>query len=193
MGGEKMSWYIDHVVKPFLGKKEYKSIVRNNDIDSRLFNSLPEFKNFWEVESYIHQNFLYTGDPLWGIDDYYLHPEYVQFCIDTDQKDRIPVDCDDYACYAYMGLQSIGCQGVQMLNLITNPLYLWDLKMCHVICKFEYFWNGNWWVGIIDTNPGIRWFLKNNTWENKVRETFGNMYKIEYKYLIPVQYPFRRV
>jgi len=61
---------------------------------------LPKIDNVRDIASYVCQKLVYTGDPiLGGLDDFYQHPEYLQYCIESQL--RPSVDCDDYSVLAY--------------------------------------------------------------------------------------------
>ena len=65
-----------------------------------LHSALPELSSVQAIASYVTTKLTYTGDPVFGgLDDYYNHPEYLQYCIESLLHP--PVDCDDYSAMAY--------------------------------------------------------------------------------------------
>jgi len=84
-------------------------------------NPLPKINNVNDIASYVCHNLVYTGDPvLCGLDDFYQHPEYLQYCIES--KIRPPVDCDDYSALAYAIAKNNEAIKPQMVVLLVKDL-----------------------------------------------------------------------
>jgi hypothetical protein len=173
-------WFINYCVMPFLSAKEKNSKQIALTSPKML---LPDFKTVQEVKEYIFFNFKYKADP-WNY-DYYTHPESTFYGIQTGQAGQFDCDCDDYAVFAYAGLLKAN-QKPYIMNLIIDPIEIWNLQWCHVLCCFKYLdANNNIFIGVMDTN-GLNWFRT----EDEIIKFFTNLYKVKYKYLIPVKYPF---
>lgn len=97
----------------------------------------------WE---YLNARYTYTGDPLGGAADFYLHPERLQAALEAGPAavKGLSIDCDDVASWSYAALAKIpGCNPT-MFTLMDNSGKFGH----HVICGFR--WNGQY--GAIDTN-----------------------------------------
>jgi len=80
---------------------------------------LPKIKNVNDIASYVCHNLVYTGDPvLGGLDDFYQHPEYLQYCIEA--KINPPVDCDDYSALAFAIAKNSGDFYPQMAVIVVK-------------------------------------------------------------------------
>lgn len=139
----------------------------------------------------------YRLDPLWGLKDYYTHPETVQYEIDYNTRKQ-PYDCDDLAVYAHALAEAAGVSrdNCRIWNLIINPpQQVSQMWANHVIAAFRHDnGQGTWW-GVIDTNTAyhgqIFWHLGTEE-EAKARfvQQFSGIYNVNYFKIIPVQYPF---
>lgn len=93
----------------------------------------PHFATPQEAWNYIqaHGN-PYTGDPLWGVGDYYLSPSRLVAALETDLAaiNRLHIDCDDIAGLAYVMLRD-----ATDARLVT--LYDAGLVGSHVIAIFK--------------------------------------------------------
>lgn len=139
----------------------------------------------------------YKTDPLWGLKDYYTHPETVQYEVNNKTRTQ-PYDCDDLAVYAYALAEAAGVAraNCRIWNLIINPpQQISQMWANHVIACFRHDnGQGTWW-GVIDTNTAyndqVFWHL--GTEEQAMArfiEQFSGIYKVNYYKIIPVQYPF---
>lgn len=105
-----------------------------------------QFSSPEEVADYLAQNFIYTGDPLSGAGDFYTHPEEMQaaFNMGRSATNKLYLDCDDCATYAYAALKTIpNCKPI--LYTIYDNSGNWGH---HVICCFKIGER----YGVIDTN-----------------------------------------
>jgi len=84
----------------------------------------------------------YTGDLLGGAMDNYTHPERFQYAMET-QTWNLPIDCDDYAIWAYQALLRIpGCEPT-IVTLLDQ-----GVVGSHVVCIYRTSKQ----CGVIDTN-----------------------------------------
>ncbi len=117
----------------------------------------------------------YTGDPLMGVGDFYLHPERLQASLENATKNFI--DCDEIAGYAHVATRSIPGAKSRVVTLLDAAL-----TGSHVICVGDY--NGSKWA--IDNN-GFRWLLTDtpeflcNTWSTIYPDT---------KFILAVDSPY---
>lgn len=133
------------------------------------------------IGSYLLLNAKYKGDLIGGALDNYTHPERFQYAMDTGDYGSMPIDCDDYAAYAYKALQTIpGCEP-QMMTLLDQ-----GLVGSHVVCVYRL---GNQ-FGVIDTN-GHRTLPSRDA--ATLCQTFTDIYASRgYRYVsaTPTTYPF---
>ena len=138
------------------------------------------------VADYIGRSFVYTGDPLGGAADFYLHPERLHYAMiqGPEYVKRLAVDCDDLASLAYLMLSKVsGC--TPALYTLEDGSGNWGH---HVVCVYD--WYGA--TGVIDTN-GHRRIL--NLTPERLCATFTDIYRSRgYKYVaaLPTPYPFDR-
>ncbi len=107
---------------------------------------------------------------------------------------NISCDCDDYAAWSCAVLNAHGIKKAFMYNLLVED-QIKDIERNHVITLFELGTDdsdrvANPWIGCLDTN-GLNWFqLKNGEPNQQIRDFFGKLYGVKYKWLIPVGMPF---
>ncbi len=139
----------------------------------------------------------YNADPLWGLSDFYNHPEYTEWMRKYNQwKD--PCDCDDFAVYAVALLHKCGINHSKawIWNLLVDPpSQVTQAWANHVIAGVEY-WDGQKiWTAIIDTNSAKQgrpyWFQGDKiAVQSSVIQHFRDIYKVNYYTLITVPFPF---
>lgn len=98
-----------------------------------------------EVGAYLMAHAAYTGDPLGGAADFFLHPERLQAAMNEGPEalKRLSIDCDDYATWAYAALSKVpGCEPRIYTLLDTG------LVGSHVVCAYTWRFR----CGVIDTN-----------------------------------------
>lgn len=106
---------------------------------------IPAFATPAEAARYLMDRALYTGDPLSGAADFYLHPTRLQAALEGGREAlvQLSIDCDDYASWAYAALDRIpNCTPFLFTLRDANG---WGH---HVICVYR--WNLRY--GAIDTN-----------------------------------------
>jgi len=136
------------------------------------------------VAEYIGARFIYTGDPLNGGADFYLHPERLHYAMlqGPEFVKRLAVDCDDLASLAYLMLSKVhGCRPT--LYTLEDSSGRWGH---HVVCAYE--WYGA--AGVIDTNGHRR--LLSLTPEQLCSMFTGIYMSRGYNYTaaLPTPYPF---
>jgi hypothetical protein len=145
---------------------------------------IPKFKTPTDVAAYIQAHGAYTGDPLNGAADFFLHPERLQAAMEAGPEAvaRLPIDCDDWAAWSFAALRRIaGCKPV--LYTLEDGSGKWGH---HVVCG--YTWRGG--AGVIDTNGQRRLVTLS---EEQLCATFTELYKPRgYTYVAanPTPYPF---
>jgi hypothetical protein len=158
---------------------------RANDAIMRGANRrpVPTFATPEAAAAYLMKRAVYTGDPGGGILDFNLHPERLQWAMDTgpDAFKGLAVDCDDYATWAWVALRSVPeCQPIIYTLLDAG------LVGSHVVCAYK--WRTRY--GVIDTN-GHR-FLPNIE-PGTLCRVFSDLYAARgYHYVSaePTAYPF---
>lgn len=145
---------------------------------------LPAFDSPSAVADHLRRHFIYTGDPISGVVDFYTHPEVMEYHFRQGRESTkgLALDCDDLACYAWAALRTIpDC------NPILYTLQDGSGRMGHhVVCG--YVWKGE--RGVIDTN-GIRRLPNLNP--DTLCATFTQVYaSVGYRYTaaVPTAYPF---
>lgn len=145
---------------------------------------LPRFESPNAVADYLRRYFIYTGDPISGVVDFFTHPEVMQYHFERgpNATRTLALDCDDLACYAWLALR-----GIPDCNPILYTLQDDSGKMGHhVVCGYVY--KGS--RGVIDTN-GIRPLPDLNS--GTLCATFTQVYASQgYRYTaaVPTAYPF---
>lgn len=144
----------------------------------------------------------YKLDPLQGLNDYYTHPETVQYEVEMATRRqpgvKSPYDCDDLALYAYSLAEKAGVAfGARKIwNLIIAPQnQVTQMWANHVIAAFKFTnHQGEWWC-VIDTNTAygktLFWFQGNEA-QAKVHfiRHFSGVYNVNYYKIIAVEPPF---
>jgi uncharacterized protein (TIGR02466 family) len=69
---------------------------------------LPAFTSPHAAWDYLAARYTYTGDPVYGVVDFYWHPEVLQAALEAGTAARLPVDCDDVAAWAHAALSAMG-------------------------------------------------------------------------------------
>lgn len=137
------------------------------------------------VADYIGARFIYTGDPLGGAADFYLHPERLHAAMleGPAAVKRLSVDCDDLASLAYLMLSKVPDCSPQLYTL-EDSSGKWGH---HVVCA--YTWRGDV-HGVLDTN-GIARLLSPGP-DELCRHFTGIYRSLGYTYTaaVPTRYPF---
>lgn len=137
------------------------------------------------VADYIGHRFIYTGDPLGGAADFWLHPERLHAAMleGPEAVRRLSVDCDDLASLAYLMLSKVPeCHPT--LYTLEDTSGKWGH---HVVCA--YTWRGDV-HGVIDTN-GLTRLLSPSP--QHLCTVFTAIYRsrgYEYTSAVPTPYPF---
>jgi len=124
---------------------------RLNDyfMQSQLRAPVPAFKSPADAGSYLYLNAKYTGDPAKGAGDFYLHPERLQAAmLNPKMFDRLHVDCDDYATWAYAALRQVEGVTPYLMTLMDGSGKLGH----HVICAYRHDTPSGSVYGAIDTS-----------------------------------------
>lgn len=143
--------------------------------------AIPHLSSPEDVGAYLMAHGKYKGDKFNGILDNVTHPERFQYAMETGDWGSMPIDCDDYAVWAYRALMLIPECHPMILTLLDERLV-----GSHVVCAYR---KGQV-CGVIDTN-GHR--LLDNLAEETVCRVFSEVYKtLGYKYIKAVftPYPF---
>ena len=178
--------FVNFIVKPFLAIKESHSRWLSNQW-SKYKVPLPAIKDHQELIEWMNINFKYIADPLNGIYDTYTHPEIAWYCSKNNAWGTVTYDCDDYACMAYAMLLKMPGYEPKIMNLIINPWKVNDYAYNHVVCYFTTPTGSH---KVIDTHPFIHDIDARNGVEKGVLDRFSNLYAKDYKYVVPVRYPF---
>lgn len=146
---------------------------------------LPCFNSPAEASAYLMAHAVYTGDPLGGAADFFLHPERLQAAMQQGESyvRRLSVDCDDWGSWAYAALALIPDCHPQLYTL-EDSSGQWGH---HVVCA--YTWRGDQ-HGVIDTNGHAR--LLDRTQEQLCRR-FTGVYKSRgyiFTAAVATPYPF---
>lgn len=122
----------------------------------------------------------YSGDPLWGLADFYLHPQRTQALLEGVPGAAAPVDCDDLAVWAAYCLRQTDGIRPRIVTLVDAALV-----GSHVICVGE--------------GPGrLRWAIDTNGYSElpdlepaTLLEEWGRIYPdTAYVAAIETPYPF---
>jgi hypothetical protein len=142
--------------------------------------SVPAFTSPHAAWDYLAARYTYTGDPVYGVVDFYVHPEVLQAALEAGTAARLSVDCDDVAAWAYTALSAMGAEP----ELVV--LYDRGLRGSHCVCVYR--WNGQ--PGAIDTN-GVH-ALPDLTEATLCAHWSGLYARVGYVYTaaVPVAYPF---
>lgn len=122
----------------------------------------------------------YNGDPLWGLADFYLHPERTQALLEGVPGSGAPVDCDDLAVWACACLRQTEGLRPRIVTLVDA-----GLVGSHVICVGE-------------GHGPLRWAIDTNGYRELVDlspaalcEEWGRIYPgTRYVAAIDTPYPF---
>ena len=87
----------------------------------------------------------YTGDPLWGVVDFYTHPGRLQAALDAGKEAvaRLFIDCDDVSLWYAWAIAKMPGYEAQIVTLIDHRVV-----GSHVVCL----WRGHGRQGVVDTN-----------------------------------------
>jgi hypothetical protein len=141
---------------------------------------VPHFENPQAAWDYLSARYTYTGDPLNGALDFYVHPEKFQWALEENLAHKLPVDCDDVAAWAYLALKNIGA------NPHLIAIYDEGLRGAHCICV--YMLNGR--CGAIDTNGHT---LLPDLHDQTLCQHWSNVYRDRgyvYTTVVPLSFPF---
>lgn len=146
---------------------------------------VPHFQNPTDVAAYLSTHGAYTGDPLGGAADFYLHPERLHAAMleGPEAVKRLSVDCDDLASLAFLMLSKVPECSPQLYTL-EDTSGNWGH---HVVCA--YTWKGDVY-GVIDTNGHARMLSAK---PEALCVHFTGIYKrLGYVYgaAVPTPYPF---
>lgn len=169
--------------------KRFRSRLKAKSLPKR---ALPKLEDLRTIAAYVGQRLTYTGDPiLGGLDDYYNHPEYLQYCIENNLKP--PVDCDDYSVLAYALAVNIPNAKPQMVVLVVDGLGKILSMALEAFSKLKvpYF---PFHEGCLVELDDKLWFIDTNgLWELKDAQDLANRYGtawgIKFK-VVPTEYPF---
>ncbi len=145
---------------------------------------VPSLDSPQAVADYIGARFVYTGDPLAGAADFWLHPERLHAAMlqGPDAVRRLSVDCDDLASLAYLMLSKVpGCRPT--LYTLEDSSGKWGH---HVVCAYDWFGA----AGVIDTNGHRRLVALT---QEQLCVTFTAIYKSRgyiYTGASPTPFPF---
>lgn len=108
----------------------------------------------------------YTGDPLWGVVDFYTHPGRLAWALEQGPEAirRLFIDCDDVAAFYLFAVQQMPGYEAQLVTLIDERIV-----GSHVVCL----WRGGGAQGILDTN-GYR--VLSNLTEATICATMTDLY-----------------
>ncbi|MEJ5201899.1 MAG: hypothetical protein WHV66_06650 [Anaerolineales bacterium] len=140
----------------------------------------------------------YVADPLWGLVDFYNHPEYTQWQLVNNRWDQ-PCDCDDLAVYAHALFLKTGIRSdkVWIWNILVSPGYQISQAWAnHVMCAVEYWDGSKIWTAIIDTNSaanGKAFFFYGDRFDAQmpVIQHFKQLYGVQYYALVKVDPPWQ--
>ena len=128
----------------------------------------------------------YTGDPLRGALDYYLHPERLQAGLEggPDEWKKLHIDCDDVAGIYLKMIQHLPGMDARIFTVVDARFTL--NNMSHVICAGS--WNGQ--AFGLDTNgyrplPNVTEATLCQVW-NAIYASYGANYVIA----LETPYPF---
>ncbi len=141
---------------------------------------VPVFTSPQAAWDHLAARYTYTGDPVYGVVDFYWHPEVLQAALEAGTAARLPVDCDDVAAWAHAALSAMGAAP----GLVV--LYEESLRGAHCVCVYR--WNGQ--AGAIDTN-GVHTLPDLD--EATLCAHWSGLYAREgfvYTAAVPVAYPF---
>lgn len=82
---------------------------------------MPAFASIEEIEWYRLENFRYRNDPLFGVLDYYQHPEHLM----VSRRG----DCDCQATWVYKAVQGLPGHQAELITVVS-----WQIWKCHVFC-----------------------------------------------------------
>jgi hypothetical protein len=158
-------------------------------------NALPALPDITSIASYVTQKLTYTGDPvLGGLDDYYNHPGYLQYCIEN--KLQPPVDCDDYSVLAYALAKQLPNAKPQMLVFVIPSLRTILGVALKALSRFKvpYF---PFHEGCLIELDSKLWFIDTNgLWElnspQDVIDAFQKAWGLPFT-IIPTEYPFKEI
>jgi hypothetical protein len=85
---------------------------------------LPAFNSLEEIEWYRLEHFRYRNDPLFGVLDYYQHPEHLM----VSKRG----DCDCQATWVYQAAQSLAGHQAEIITVVT-----WQIWKNHVFCAIS--------------------------------------------------------
>jgi hypothetical protein len=141
---------------------------------------IPTFETPQAAWDYLAARYTYTGDPLNGALDFYVHPEKFQWGLETGVAHKLSVDCDDVAAWAYVALRQMGA------DPHLAAIYDEGLRGAHCICLYVH--KGR--VGAIDTNghvllPNLRDETLMHHWTNVYRDR-GYVYRT----VVTLSFPF---
>lgn len=142
---------------------------------------LPRFAKPEDAAVYWHTHGApYTGDPLWGALDFYVHPTRYQAILEGRPGSAAPVDCDDLAVWSFACLRQTEGLTPRVVTLVDA-----GITKSHVICVGKGHGPQYW---AIDTN-GFR-FLHN--WSAPtLLEEWGLIYPdTAYVAAVDTPYPF---
>jgi len=179
---------VSFAAKLWMSLKRFRS---RNKAKRVLRDSLPQLATVQEVAEYVTQKLTYTGDPvLGGLDDFYQHPEHLQYCINA--KLTPPVDCDDYSVLAYALLKQIPDAKPQLIVLAIKLKTVLAMTL-KSLAKFKvpYF---PFHEGCLVEQGGVLWFIDTNgLWllktQQDLADRYGKAWGVEF-IILPTEYPF---
>lgn len=141
--------------------------------------AVPRVSHPGDVAAYV-ATVPYTGDPIGGAADFYIHPERIVAALQAGTANHEPIDCDDFAGLAYVMLRQIpGCVP-KVVTLLDESGKFGH----HVVCVYEF--NGN--KGVIDTNGHT---LLPYLSESIICRRFSEIYKsLGYRYFAALDSPY---
>lgn len=142
--------------------------------------AIPQFDNPQAAWNYLSSRYTYTGDPLNGALDFYVHPEKFQYALENGTAQNLPIDCDDVAAWAYLALHKLGAAPHLM------AIYDEGLRGAHCVCV--YVLNGR--CGAIDTNGHV---LLPDLHDETICRHWSNVYRERgyvYTTVVPLSFPF---
>lgn len=144
--------------------------------------AVPAFKSPQAMVQYymVDRGNPYTGDPLYGALDHYLHPERLAHGLEAGPSfiKGMWIDCDDVAGFYHAVSRKSGWQS-QVITLVDQ-----GLKGSHVICVGTF--EGRAWGA--DTN-GFRWLA--GLGEEHLCQVWTDLYRgVGYRYLGAIATPY---
>jgi hypothetical protein len=131
------------------GLKTFWSAVNNLVMGGAPRHPVPKFDSPEAAAKYLMAHVVYTGDGPGGVMDFYLHPERLQAAMENGKEavERLMVDCDDYATWAYAALRQMVGVRPTIYTLIDS-----GMKFNHCICVYTEDTPHGRLYGAIDTN-----------------------------------------